>query len=138
MTKIHIHFSEGMNPFIGLHDFISWDVCGIEKGNILTIKEYDKLSDVMKPKAKSFTDEEGKEVYFMAKETARNFICKHLGKGVPAKDLFTPQVFTREILEELDEKVIQPTFKFAKIMDVNDELYDLLGESDEEDNNEDE
>ena len=43
-TKIefHISFHKGMNPYIGLQDYLSWENCGVQRGNKLTEKEYNK------------------------------------------------------------------------------------------------
>ena len=32
--KFHLHFTEGMNPYVGLEQYVSWDVCGITRGTI--------------------------------------------------------------------------------------------------------
>jgi len=33
--KFHISFSHGMNPYVGLQDYVSWEACGIERGTEL-------------------------------------------------------------------------------------------------------
>ena len=130
--KFHIRWDKGMNRFIGMEEYISWDVCGIQKGNIITQNDYDKLSDAAKINAKPFT-REGNDVYFVAKDTARYWICKHLEKGVPASELFTEEVFTREVLEQINEKRVKPRFAYGIdenevedlenfLIDTNDEL----------------
>lgn len=110
-AKIHIHFTKGFNAYIGLQDYISWENCGIEKGNILSVQEYNKLKPLEQEKAKPFyVDQELK--YFVGKETARNYVVRHLGTTVDLPNLFTGRVFTLEVLKELDEKVIKPNFAF--------------------------
>ena len=110
-----------MNRFIGMEEYISWETCGIQKGNILNQKEYDKLSDKDKLEAKSFK-RDGEDVYFMGKETARNWICKHLGRGVSAAELFTEEVFSKEVLEQINENKVKPKFSYG--IDAN-EVEDL-------------
>ena len=110
--KFHIRWDKGMNRFIGMEEYISWDVCGIQKGNIITQKDYDKLSDAAKIHAKPFTRED-KDVYFVAKDTARYWICKHLEKGVTSSELFTEEVFTQEVLEQINEKKVKPRFAYG-------------------------
>lgn len=119
--KFHIRWDKGMNRFIGMEEYISWETCGIQKGNILNQKEYDKLSDKDKLEAKPFKREE-EDVYFMGKETARNWICKHLGRGVSAGELFTEEVFSKEVLEQINENKVKPKFSYG--IDAN-EVEDL-------------
>lgn len=126
--KFHIHFQEGMNPYIGLHEYISWENCGIQRGNLISYKDYEKLNESDKQKAGIFTHNEV-EYIFYPKDTARNFIVKHLGKGVPAKDLFTDEVFTREVLETLDENIIKPKFSFGRNLDSSNEIDEILSEN---------
>jgi hypothetical protein len=110
-----------MNRFIGMEEYISWDTCGIQKGNILNQKEYDKLSEKDKLEAKPFKRED-EDVYFMAKETARLWICKHLGRGVSAAELFSETVMSQEVLEQINEKKVKPKFSYG--IDQN-EIQDL-------------
>lgn len=110
--KFHIRWDRGMNPYIGMEEYINWDTCGIQKGNIISQKEYDKLSEKDQSNAHPF-EVEGETKYFVAKETARNFIVKHLGKGVSPYELFTPEVFTRDVLSQINEKRIKPKFSYG-------------------------
>ena len=84
--KFHLNFSEGMNPYVGLEQYATWDICGITRGSI----------------------EKGKKV---PKATARGWICEHLDEAVPNKEFFTEKVFTQEVLERI-EKHIQPIFNY--------------------------
>jgi len=110
--KFHIRWDKGMNPYIGMEEYMSWDNCGIEKGNLVGQKEYDKWSAADKAKTKSF-EFNGETLYFYPKDTARNYIVKHLGCGVPATELFTEKVWTREVLEIINEKCIKPKFSYG-------------------------
>jgi hypothetical protein len=110
--KFHIRWDKGMNRFIGMEEYIDWDTCGIQKGNIITQKEYDKLSDKDKSSAKPF-DIDGVQNYFVARETARNFIVKHLGRGVSPYELFTDVVFSHEVLTQINEKKVKPKFSYG-------------------------
>jgi hypothetical protein len=40
---------------------------------------------------------------------------KHLGKTVPSTQLFTPEVFTEEVLKQLDVNVIQKHFQLPTV-----------------------
>jgi RecA/RadA recombinase len=129
--KIHLDFKKGLNRFIGLHEYISWDNCGIQRGNLISQKDYDKLGDADREKARCFTHDDN-DLIFYPKDTARNFIVKHLGTGVTAKDLFTERVFNKEhVLDILNENVIKPKFQFGSGLDVGDEIVDLLTNGEE-------
>jgi len=86
--KFHLHFTQGMNPYVGLEQYVSWDVCGVDRGS------FDKNG---KPEIKA---------------TSRTWICKHLDKPVSNKDFFTEKVFTKEVLEKINEH-IQPLFNYS-------------------------
>jgi hypothetical protein len=60
----------------------------------------------------------GEKFYFIAKETARNYILKHTGEAIPLRELFSEKVWTPEVLKELDENVVKPKFKYSTIQDV--------------------
>jgi len=102
--KFHVSFMNGMNPYVGLQDFVSWETCGIQRGKL----EVDKKTG---------------EMVFQGNESSPRWAVRHLGKTVPSTQIFTSEVFTDEVLKELDEKVIQTHFK----------LPDLFGEKEMED-----
>ena len=101
--KFHLHFSEGMNRFVGLEQYIDWEDIGIAKGTI----------------------EKGVKT---PKKTARNWICKHLDETVPNSEFFTDKVFTQEVLEKIEKK-IQPLFNYSTEVEFD---YDELMEETED------
>ena len=103
--KFHLHFTEGMNPYVGLENYVSWDTCGITKGVI----------------------EKGEKI---PKKTARNWICKHLDETVPNKEFFTDKVFTPEVLKAIDAH-IQPLFNYNTELDSMD-IESMLNDSSED------
>lgn len=103
-VKFHISFANGMNPYVGLQDYVSWDVCGIERG---------KLEEVKGPDGK-------KEIKFVGNSSSTRWAVRHLGKTVTTSELFSPKVFTQEVLEQLDEQVIQKKFKLPELTDYSD------------------
>jgi len=103
--KFHLNFSEGMNPYVGLEQYATWDICGIAKGSI----------------------EKGKKI---PKATARGWICKHLDEVVPNKDFFTEKVFTQEVLEKINEH-IQPLFNYNSESSTLD-IEEMLNETETE------
>lgn len=119
--KFHIRWDKGMNRFIGMEEYMTWENCGIQRGNIASEKEWSKWSEADKTKSHKF-EYNGETLYFYPKETARNYIVKHLGCGVPANELFTERVWTREVLEQINEKCIKP--KFAYGVDANEAAID--------------
>jgi RecA/RadA recombinase len=103
-VKFHISFANGMNPYVGLQDYVTWDVCGVERG---------KLEEVKGPDGK-------KEIKFTANASSTRWAVKHLGKTVTTSELFTAKVFTPEVLEELNNKVIKNKFHLPELMDYTD------------------
>jgi len=139
-VQLHIPFYKKPNPFVGLEPFVSWKNCGIVRGKTLTQKEYDKLKpeeqkpcsqfqgfDLVPEMHPDWNTPTGKilqvpnnTAWVMPKDTARSIVVKHLGGEIPIAELFTEKVFTQELLHELDEKVIKPTFMLPSIESLDD------------------
>jgi len=118
-VKFHISFLNGMNPYVGLQDFVSWEACGIGKGKFEEVKNESGV----------------KETVFIPSESAQaRWAVKHLGKTITSSQLFTPEVFTDEVLRQLDENVIKKHF-ILPTMGNNDEIANAL-EADLEDEQE--
>lgn len=115
-VKFHISFANGMNPYVGLQDFISWEACGIGRGKF----EEQKV------------DGEKVNVFVPSDSPQARWAVRHLDKTVTSSQLFTPEVFTQEVLEELDKNVIQSHFKLPA-MASNDEISDALEYETQED-----
>jgi RecA/RadA recombinase len=111
-VKFHISFINGMNPYVGLQDFVSWENCGIQKGKL----EVDKKTG---------------EMEFIPNESSPRWAVRHLGKTVTSTQIFTSEVFTEDVLRQLDKNVIQPYFKLPDLFD-DSELEDLVNSSSEE------
>ena len=118
--KFGIPFYKNMNPYIGLEQFMTWDNSGVCRGNLITQKDYDKLSEADQPK-----------------DTARGIVVKHLGKQVSFIDFYTNEVFTDEFLKSLNENVIKPLFQLPDRNSFEDikELEESLNISNEHNNN---
>jgi len=158
-VRFHISFFKGMNEYTGLEKYINWDACGIEKGDIFDEKGYNKWKQATRDAYDmdryswiqkipvTTKNEDGEEVetgeftdkrwYFYPKPTARSVVVRHLNKKVPAKELFTPEVITDELLRELDENAIKPLFMLPDIhsledlADIADDLTDEVEINDE-------
>lgn len=136
--EFHISFYHRMNPYVGLEEFISWDACGVERGNILTAKEYEKQKEKSKHdreftfKREVVEKSTGEVTYvdealvFVPKATAKTYAIKHLGGEIPLKELFTDKVFTKEVLTLLDENVIKKYFELPSQSDEQDAVSSLL------------
>lgn len=111
-VQFHISFSNGMNPYVGLQDYVSWESCGIERG---------KYEEVKNPETGK------KETVFVPSSTAQRWGVRHLGKTVASTELFTDRVFTQEVLRQLDENVIKDKFKLPDLVDHSDLLKTLDG-----------
>jgi len=109
VIKFHISFANGMNPYVGLQDYVTWDACGIERGKFEEIKNADGK----------------KEMVFKPNASSTRWGVKHLGKTVASTELFTPEVFTEDVLRQLDVNVIMPKFKLPDLSDPTEILNDL-------------
>ena len=126
-VKFHISFANGMNPYVGLQDFVTWEACGIERGKLEEVKNKDGK----------------KELVFTPNASSTRWAIKHLGKTVTSSQLFSGDIFTQEVLESLNEKVIKQHF-LLPTMGTNEEItnaleaeigsdFDNLGNAEEQD-----
>lgn len=132
--KFHISFNKGMNPYVGLEEFISWDTCGIERGKLLTHKEWSKLSTADQEACRQHTyTEAGQEVtlYFQPSSTARNLCVAHLNGTVPLNQLFTSKVITQEVLQRL-EPIISAKYRYSTEELTDESLIEVLDHDAEE------
>jgi RecA/RadA recombinase len=134
--KFHISFNKGMNPYIGLEEYISWDNCGIERGRFITESAYDKLTEAGRAECRQHIyDRDGKEVtvYFQPAATARKMAVAHLNDLVDLNELFTHKVMTPEVLQRL-EPIINQKFRYgADDLDLGN-LTEILSEDYAEEN----
>jgi RecA/RadA recombinase len=144
-VKFHISFYKGMNPYVGLEQFINWENCGIQRGKLIAEKDFIKhfkegteVYNKTLPTRFEVTDEEGnvKVFYFEDKPTARTIVVRHLCAEVKPNELFTSRVINETVLRELDEKVIKKTFMLPNIGSIDDlsEITDELDMENPEDN----
>ena len=147
--KVHIPYFKAPNAYVGLEGFINWEVGGIVRGKMHTEKSYAKLTDAEKKgsfkwqgfdfvedeKTKKMIQVPNDKVWVEVRPTATTLVVKHAGGEVPLIQLFTDKVFTQAVLEELDEKIIKPTFMLPDIESLEDlaEITQELGtEEDDE------
>lgn len=132
--EFHISFHKGMNQYVGLEQYVNWENCGVGRGNKLTEKEHSKLKPDEQELCSKF-EINGETFYFLPKKLGKTYLIRHNGDEVPVKEFFSARLFTEDVLKELDEKVIKPTFKFPETQDGIDslesgELEDLTGNED--------
>lgn len=115
VIKFHIDYNKGLNPYVGLDEYYSWDRCGVGRGKFLTEKEA----------LKSWSDDykkvecaDGEVKYFAPSETGRNICCDD-GSVYQLKSLFSKDVWTKERLERIDS-YIQSEFKYAPGTNIDD------------------
>lgn len=133
--KFHISFSKGMNPYVGLEEYISWDTCGIERGRFITEGQYEKLNEPGQAECRQHIYErDGKEVtvYFQPAATARKLCVKHLNDAVDLNQLFTPEVMTQEVLEAM-EPIINEKFSYGVDELTGEDLSNMLNGEENED-----
>ncbi len=126
-VKFQIPFFKKPNPFVGLEAFMNWENSGIVRGNLITEKDYNKLSPADQAKIYVF-EFNGETLYCQPKDTARGIVCRHLGTVVPIAEFFTEKVFTQEFLEYLNKNVIHPMFDLPDQSSFDDikEIEDLI------------
>jgi hypothetical protein len=110
-----------MNRFVGLEQYVTWENCGVGRGNKLTEKEFSKLKPDEQEICSRF-ELNGEVFYFLPKKLGKTYLIRHNGDEVPVKEFFSARLFTQEVLTELDEKVIKPTFKFPETQDGIDSM----------------
>jgi len=103
--KFEINHTSGVNPFVGLDYFCTPE--NFEKVGIAKVKK------VIDKATKEVTYEEGGTKWFV----------KHLDKSFYAKQLFSPKIFTKEVLDNL-EPIISKYFSYAS----QEEMEKLMNE----------
>ena len=130
-VRFQIPFFKAPNPYVGLENYITWENSGILRGKILSEKEYSKLSDLEKNCCCEMKDNKGNTCYAFPKDTSKSIVVKHLGCEVPAVEMFTPKVLTEDILRNLDDVIIKPSFELPSNTG-NDDIEELLSVDDGE------
>jgi len=132
--KFHISFSKGMNPYVGLEEYISWDTCGIERGRFLNANAFKKLNEPGQAECREHTFMKGEKevtVYFQPAATARKLCVKHLNDTVDLNQLFTPDVMTAEVLEQI-EPIVNEKFSYGDDVLTGEDLTNMLTTEDED------
>ena len=127
--KFHISFYRGMNPYVGLENYVSWEKCGIERGELVEqidekiVFEADGVTQKMRRGKPIIERINTGNFTFIADPKAKTFAVKHLNRTV--KNVFTAEVFTQEVLHKLDD-FIRPIFELPKSVMEEDELAETF------------
>lgn len=130
--KFHISFSKGMNPYVGLEEYISWDVCGIERGRFINKSAFNKLTEPGQNECREHTyikNDKEVTVYFQPAATARKLCVKHLNDTIDLNQLFTPEVMTPQVLEQI-EPIVNEKFSYGEDVVTGDHLTEMLSDDD--------
>jgi RecA/RadA recombinase len=136
--KFHLSFYKGMNPYVGLENYTSWEACGIGRGKLTEeILEELQWEDEAKTVPKMFRGKQkvertktGNWIY-ERDDKANTFAIKHLNRTIKGSGIFNGEVFSREVLEAID-KVIGPIFHFPKTVSDEEELDAMLDDGDDD------
>ena len=112
--KFIIHFDKGMNEYIGLENYISWETCGIAKlrENIWT------------------STANGLELTILKNDKARKWVSKSVSDTIDIQQLFSPTGFPIEVLKQLDENAIKAAFQYGVGENLTEELNELIESND--------
>jgi RecA/RadA recombinase len=114
--RFDISFGNGMNPYTGLDAFCRpeyFDKIGIAQGKM----EVDKKTGEM-----TFTP------------GGNRWYINHLSKSVPTKQLFTPEVFTMDVLKKM-EPIVNDYFRFKSLDEIEEtekQFNDIIGNDEDE------
>jgi len=117
--RFDISFANGMNPYTGLDAFCRpeyFEQIGISKGKM----EVDKKTG---------------EMTFIP--GGIRWYINHLNKSVTTKQLFSPEIFTQEVLEKM-APIVNDYFRFKsldEIEEVEKQFNNVIGEDEEDDTN---
>lgn len=126
-VKFHLSFTKGMNPYVGLEEYISWENCGIERGRFISEKDYGKLGEADQEKCfrhEYLEDGQEKVLYFQPSATARKLCVAHLNDTVELNQLFTSKVITQDVLQRL-EPIIKLDFQYGSEI-TEEDLTEML------------
>lgn len=136
--KFHISFYKGMNPFVGLENYVSWETCGIGRGKLVEeiietpVYESDGVTQKIYRGKPKFDRVKSGEYIYEPDSKGNTFAVKHLGRTVKGAQIFNSEVFTNDVLHAID-KVIGPIFQFPKTVSDQNELDELMDVDEDDD-----
>jgi hypothetical protein len=139
-VKFHISFLTGMNPYVGLEKYVSWESIGIgpgkleEKIDMVPVLDENGVQVVKRGKPVYDSVPTGEFIY-VPDDSAnpKTYAVRHLGENIKSSQIFRKEVFTEEILRELDSKIIRPLFELPNITEITEDLSHIEEELYDED-----
>lgn len=133
--EFNLSWTHGMNPYVGLQEYLTWDICHVAFGNLYTKEEFEKKfkkgTDGLR--TESWKDKKGEWVAVLNPNMrSKKWVVKSSDEEVPFAETFTSKVFTNEVLHEMDENVIKPLFEYSNGVETADEIMDMLDGATEE------
>lgn len=117
--------SHGMNRFIGLEEYLTWDLCGVDRGTIYDAEQFKKKFKGKPPKNSTGRELEthtwkvgDADFYFVKNKNAKTYGVQDTLTNVPIEMIFTSDVFSQGALNRIDVHV-KKEFEYA---DFNDQL----------------
>jgi RecA/RadA recombinase len=129
---MQILFNSGMNPYVGIHEYVNWERCGIESGKLeekfIEKPVLDENGEPVIYRGKPKTEKVSTgEFEFIPSSGGQTIAVKHLGENIKKshpKRFFSSEVFNQEILNTLNE-YLKPIFSYSGDMENDlDELFD--------------
>lgn len=117
--------SHGMNKYVGLEEYLTWEICGVDKGNIYDADQFQK-----KYKGNPPTNSAGKELdtfewsvsnhkyFFVRNKNAKTYGVQDTITNMTTDRLFTKDIFTDSTLKRIDAHT-KNEFKYK---DFNEQL----------------
>lgn len=127
-VKFHISYQKGMNKYVGLHEYMSWDACGVGRGKFITAKEFSKLSTSDQEKCRKHPMSD--DVYFYPSDTGRNICCDFQLEPFKWAQACSAGVWPYDTIKRLDENVIKGIFSYSDAKN-NDDIKNILDDNSE-------
>ena len=131
--RIHISWASGMNKYVGCEKYIGWENCGVQRGTIMTEKEFNtkfKKGTAVNSTGKELVthwierddvDSENAKKTVKVKyaavlnDAAKTYAVKDTLSNQPLCKIWTGEIWTPGTLKQLDEVVIKPMYKYSTI-----------------------
>lgn len=122
-VKFHISYQKGMNRYVGLQEYMSWDACGVGRGKFITAKEHSKLSESDQEKCRQHPLDA--DIYFYPSDTGRYICTDHRVEPFKWAEVCSKGVWTEDAIRRLDENVIKGIFAYSDAKN-NDDIQNIL------------
>lgn len=125
-VQFHISYQKGMNKYVGLQEYMSWDACGVGRGKFISDKEYSKLSDGDKEKCRQHPLDP--TLYYLPSDTGRYICTDFQTEPFRWAEVCSSKVWPESAIKRLDENVIKGIFAYSDSKN-NSDIESILEES---------